>query len=115
LLGLVLAALVGLAIASLLEPEYRTGVSCGVLIALLIQAPLGWWTIRSIGTPRFQLVWVSGMLIRLMIVAIAAVVLAPAYGWNAAATLISLVAVLLVLLMIEAWTAVRTGSGTGSR
>lgn len=102
-------------VASLLGPEQRVGVTYGVLIGLLIQAPLGWWTIRSIGSPRFQLAWVSGMLIRLIVLATAALVLAPEYGWNTAATLVSLVGTLLLLLLIEAWTAAGVQSRIKSR
>jgi hypothetical protein len=47
------------------------------------------------------------MLIRLGLVGVAAVVLAPVYRWNAGALLLSLVATLLMLLLVEAMTAVR--------
>jgi hypothetical protein len=114
LLGLAIAGAVGLLIASLLGPD-RAAAMYGVLIGIVVQAPLGWWTIRSIGTPRFQLAWVAGMLVRLMVLAIAALVLAPEYGWNTAATLVSLVATLLVLLMVEAWTAAGIRSETRSQ
>jgi hypothetical protein len=115
LLGLAIVGAVGLLIASLLGPVHRASTMYGVLIGIAVQAPLGWWTIRSIGTPRFQLAWVAGMLVRLMVLAIAALVLAPEYGWNTAATLVSLVATLLVLLMVEAWTAAGGQSGIKSR
>jgi heme A synthase len=115
LLGLAIAGLAGLIVASLFGPEHRRGVTYGVLIGLLIQAPLGWWTIRSIGSPRFQVAWVAGMLIRLIMLAAVALVLAPTYGWNTAATLVSLVGTLLLLLMIEAWTAAGLQSETKSR
>jgi hypothetical protein len=84
----------------------------GVLLGVLIQVPLGWLTLRSIGTERFQLIWVGGMLIRLAAVAIAGLVLVPALGWRMAPTLASLVVTLLALLLVEAVTAARKHSGT---
>ena len=111
LAGLALVGAAGAALAWALGPDLRDEVAFGVFIGLLVQAPLGWWTIRSIGTERFQLVWATGMVIRLGVVAIAGLVLAPEYGWNATATLAALVATLLVLLAVEAVTAVREQSG----
>jgi heme A synthase len=111
LLGLAVVGLIGAVLAWLLGPGLRDEVAFGVLIGLIIQAPLGWWTVRSLATERFQLVWVLGMIIRLAVVAIAGLVLAPAYGWNTVATLAALVATLLVLLLVEAVTALREQSG----
>ena len=115
LLGLAAVGVIGLACTWLLGPGQRNEVAYGVLIGLLIQTPLGWWTIRSIGTERFQLAWVAGMLVRLIAVAIAGLVLAPIYGWNTGATLVALVLTLLVLLLVEVLTAVRVQSGIKSR
>lgn len=115
LLGLTAAGVIGLALTSLLGAGLRNEVAYGVLIGLVIQAPLGWWTIRSIGTERFQLVWVAGMLVRLVAVVITGLVLAPEYGWNSGATLAALVLTLLVLLLVEVLTAVREQSGIKSR
>lgn len=114
-LGLSGVGLVGALLAWRLGPELRDEVGFGVLIALVVQAPLGWWTLRSIGTQRFQLVWVTGMVVRLAVIAMAALVLAPEYGWNTAATLIALVATLLVLLLVEAVTALQEQSGIERR
>lgn len=115
LLGLAAVGAIGLALTWLLGPGRRNEVAYGVLMGLLIQAPLGWWTIRSIGTERFQLAWVVGMLVRLIAVGITGLVLAPEYGWNAAATLAALVLTLLVLLLVEVLTAVGVQSGIKSR
>jgi len=106
-IGLAAVALLGIMVVALSPEKSREEIAVGLGAGLLIQAPLGWWTLRSIGTGKFQAVWVGGMLIRLLIVAIAAVVLAPAYRWDAGALLRALVATLLVLLLIEAMTAVR--------
>jgi hypothetical protein len=51
-----------------------------------------------------------GMVIRLAVVAIAGLVLAPAYGWHTVAIVAALVATLLVLLLVEAMTALREQS-----
>ena len=109
-LGLLVVGLLG-ALAALIAPtSSREEVGAGVLLALLVQAPLGWWTLRSIGTETFQLAWVGGMIIRLGVVALAAVGLARVYHWDASALLLTLVATLLALLLVEAATAVREHS-----
>jgi hypothetical protein len=111
LLGLALVGVIGAVIAGMLGAELREEAAFGVLIGLLVQAPLGWWTVRSLGTGRFQLVWVLGMGIRLSVVAVVGLVLAPEYGWHTVAILAALVATLLVLLLVEALTALRAQSG----
>jgi heme A synthase len=101
LTGLLGVATVGLAAVFTVSPDIRLGVAWGIGIALLVQAPLGWWTVRSIGTDRFQLVWVLGMVIRLALVAVAGLVLVPELRWELVATLASLVGTMLVLLVVE--------------
>jgi hypothetical protein len=88
-------------------PEIRAEMIWGLAIAFALQAPLGWWTVRSIGAPRFQLVWSAGMLIRLTVVGIAAMILAPAFGLELSSLLGSLVAAMAALLIVEALTAMR--------
>jgi hypothetical protein len=110
LLGLLIVALVGAVVAAVAPPGSRDEVGAGVLLALLVQAPLGWWTLRSIGTEKFQLVWVGAMIIRMVVVALAALVLARVYRWDAGALLLTLVVTLLALLLVEAVTAVREHS-----
>ena len=121
LIGLGTAGILGLAAASLAEPSVRSEVRAGVslnqrrrekLCRLLVQAPLGWWTLRSIGTEKFQSVWVGGMIFRFAVVAVAALVLAPVYRWDTGPVLLALVATLLVLLLVEAVTAMREHSTT---
>jgi hypothetical protein len=113
LLGLTLVAAFGTIVIGLAGPQLRTEIGLGELIGLAIQAPLGWWTVRSIGTERFQLVWLGGMVIRLAVVALAALLLA-ATEWDAAPVLMALVATLLVLLLVEAATAVQEHSRSKS-
>jgi hypothetical protein len=111
-MGLAAVAASGLILALLVGPDLRNEVIFGVLLGLLIQAPLGWWTVRSIGSERFQLVWVVGMMIRLAVVALTGLVLAPEFEWRMVPVLAALVATLLVLLLVEAMTALRQHSGT---
>jgi hypothetical protein len=110
LLGLILAAILGGLAALAAGPALRAEIGAGVLMGLLIQAPLGWWTLRSIGRERFQLVWVGGMVIRLAVVTLTALVLPSGAHWDPGALLLALVAMLLVLLLVEAVTAVREHS-----
>src|SRR3954464_6881737 len=79
LLGLLIVGLLGAVAAVIAPPSSRGEVGAGVLLALLVQAPLGWWTLRSIGTETFQLVWVGGMILRLAVVGVAAVGFARVY------------------------------------
>ena len=115
LVGLAAVGLLALLLTRALGLQHRDEVGYGILLGLVVQAPLGWWTIRSIGTERFQPVWVAGMVIRLMVVGVAALLLAPAFGWDIASTLAGLVGTLLVLLLVEVLIAVREQSGIKSR
>lgn len=108
-IGLMAAAALGMLAVLLARPSLREEIAAGELIALLVQAPLGWWTVRSIGTEKFQLVWLGGMVIRLAVV-VSAALLSAEYRWQADALLMTLVATLLVLLLVEAGTAVREHS-----
>jgi hypothetical protein len=108
--GLGAIVLGGAVVILLLPPAQRPQAGLGATIALLLQAPLGWWVLRSIGTPRFQLIWTVSMGIRLLAVAATALVLIPWLGWDATAVLGSLVVALLMLLLAEAVTAVRENS-----
>ena len=105
-------AAVGLAQAS---PAGRTELAGGIALGFLIQAPLGWWTVRSVGTPKFQAVWALGMLIRLAMMALTGLVLVPALGWLMAPTLAGLVTTLLVLLGVEVLTVMKENSGLKAR
>jgi hypothetical protein len=111
--GTALIGAAGAALILLVSPSIRTEVSWALIIALVIQAPLGWWTLRSIGTPRFQLIWSLGMLLRLAILGVAGVVLVPALGWQTGPVLGTLVGVMVALLLVEAMSAMREHSWGG--
>jgi hypothetical protein len=106
LVGAALVAVAGAGVILMLPAAVRTQAAGGAAIALALQAPLGWWVLRSIGTARFQLVWTLGMLARLAMVAVTGLILVPALGWNVGPVLGALVAALLLLLLVEAVTAV---------
>ena len=99
--GLLVVTAIGLVAVLAVSPDIRREVASGIGLALLVQAPLGWWTVRSVGTERFQLVWVLGMVTRLGLVAVAGLILVPELRWEMIATLAALVATMLVLLVVE--------------
>lgn len=99
--GLLVVVAIGMVVVLAVSPDIRREVASGIGVALLVQAPLGWWTVRSVGTERFQLVWVVGMVIRLALVAITGLILVPELRWELVATLAALVATMLVLLVVE--------------
>ena len=99
--GLLVVVVMGLMAVFAVSPDIRREVASGIGLGLLVQAPLGWWTVSSIGTERFQLVWVLGMVIRVALVAVAGLILVPELRWELVATLASLVGTMLVLLVVE--------------
>jgi apolipoprotein N-acyltransferase len=114
LLGLAAVGILGLVATRLARPTLREEIAAGVVIGLVVQAPLGWWTLRSIGTEKFQLVWVGGMVLRLVLIGVAAVVLSGQYRSDAGALLVALVATLVILLLVEAVTAAQEHSRSKS-
>ena len=62
--GVAAVGAVGLIVAAGSPPESRPGILWGLAVGLLLQAPLGWWTLRAVGTERFLMVWGLGMLVR---------------------------------------------------
>jgi heme A synthase len=70
-------------------------------LALLVQGPLGWWMVKSVGTPRFVGVWVLGMLVRFGLLGIAAFLIFPLMHWQLSPGLIVLAVVLFAMLLLE--------------
>jgi hypothetical protein len=99
-----LVAAVGIGVLALL-PVARPGGWIGLLVALVLQAPLGWWAVRSLGTEQFLLVWGSGLVVRLAIVGLVGFIVVPALGLPPGPTLLALVGALVGLLVVEGITA----------
>jgi hypothetical protein len=115
LLGLAAAAAAGAGLTALTPAPIRGQVAWGALVALVLQAPLGWWAIRSIGTEHFLVTWGLGILVRLTVVAIAGVAVVPSLGWSPGPTLGALVTMLVALLLVEGFTAWRAYSRDDER
>jgi heme A synthase len=105
LAGVMLVAAGGAVLTAMVPPDHRLQVGWGIVVGLVLQAPLGWWTVRSIGTDRFMAVWALGMLTRLTLIAVAGLAVLPVLGARAGATLGAMVGVLVALLMVEGLTA----------
>ena len=93
----------------------RGEVLWGAVTGLVLQAPLGWLALRSLGTEQFLLVWGLGMLLRFTTVGIAGLVLVPVLGGSAGPMLGSMVGVLVALLLVEGVTAVQEHSREDER
>jgi len=111
LLGVAACLGAGAVVAWNLAPAHRSGALWGVFAGVVLQAPLGWITLRAIGTDRFILVWGVGMLVRLAAVGVAAMILIPALGHEAQPMLVSMIGVLGALLVIEGIVAMREHGG----
>jgi heme A synthase len=115
LAGVALAAAGGALLVALVQPADRSAAGWGIAVGLLLQAPLGWWALRSLGTDRFMAVWGLGMLVRLTVVVIAGLVVLPVLGPRAGTMLGALVGVLVALLRVEGVTALREHSREDER
>jgi hypothetical protein len=110
LAGVAMVAAGGAVLAALVPAADRMAVGWGVVVGLVLQTPLGWWAVRSIGTERFMGVWALGMLVRLAVVLVAGLVVLPVLGRRAGAMLGAMVGVLVALLLVEGVTALREHS-----
>ena len=96
-------------------PPIRAQVGWAAGVALVLQAPLGWWAVQSLGTERFLIVWGLGLIVRFAVVAIVGLAVVPLLGWSPGPTLEALVGVLIALLFVEGITAWREFTGEGDR
>ncbi len=113
--GVAAVAAAGLLAAVALPAETRPGVLWGLAVGLLLQAPLGWWTLRTVGTDRFLTVWGLGTLVRFGVVAVAAFALMAAPVPLAAPMLTTMVGTLVALLLVEGAVAMREHSRENER
>ncbi len=115
LTGVAVVAAGGAIATALVPAAERAVVGWGVGVGLVLQTPLGWWALRSIGTDRFMAVWGLGMLTRLTVVVVVGVAVLPVLGRRAGSMLGSMVGVLVALLLVEGVTALREHSREGER
>lgn len=115
LAGVAVVAVLGAVLAAVVPAADRPAVGWGVAVGLVLQMPLGWWAVRSIGTDRFMAIWGLGMLVRFASVAVAGLVVLPVLGRRAGAMLGSMVGVLVALLLVEGITALREHSREDER
>jgi 4-amino-4-deoxy-L-arabinose transferase-like glycosyltransferase len=115
LTGVAMVAAGGAVVAAAVPEADRAVVGWGIVIGLVLQTPLGWWAIRSIGTDRFMAVWGLGMLVRLTVVAVVGFAVLPVLGRRAGSMLGSMVGVLVALLLVEGVTALREHSREDQR
>jgi ABC-type transporter Mla maintaining outer membrane lipid asymmetry permease subunit MlaE len=113
LAGVAAIAAIGVLVVAVVPEQIRGAVFWGVAAGLVLQAPLGWVALRSIGTEHFMASWVAGMLVRLAAVGVAGLVVAPDAGSAAGPMLGSMVGVLVALLLIEGYVAAREHSREG--
>lgn len=99
--GLALVSVGALAASALVPTPAALGVRFALAFALVVQGPLGWWLVRSVGRPHFMPVWILGMLTRGVLLLAAGVAIVPLLGLPVGATLVSLAAILLALLLVE--------------
>jgi hypothetical protein len=111
--GVAAVGVAALGLMVVVPAGWRPSMAWGLGTGLLLQAPLGWWTLRSIGSDSFLMVWVLGILVRLAVVAIAAFALIPALGDAAAPMLVTMVGILVALLLVEGTVAMREQSREG--
>ena len=113
--GVAAVGAVGLLVVAASPAESWPGIVWGLVVGLLLQAPLGWWTLRAIGSDSFLTVWMLGILVRLAVVAIAAFAVIPALGDRAAPMLVTMVGILVALLLVEGVVAMREHSREDQR
>ena len=113
--GVAAVAAAGVVALAAAPPGVRPPAGWGLLVGLLLQAPLGWWTLRAVGTERFLFVWGLGMLVRFGVVAVAAFALMPAPESMAAPMLATMVGTLVALLLVEGAVAMREHSREDER
>ena len=72
-----------------------------IALGLVVQGPLGWWMIRSVGTQRFLGAWVLGILARFGLLGVTALVFFPLLHWPLSPGILVLAVVLFAMLLLE--------------
>ena len=110
--GVSVVALVAALSGALMGGMAGQSVWLALGVALVVQGPMGWWLVRSIGTPQVVVVWTMGMLARLASLALVGLLLLPALHRPLAPGLLAMAVLLVTLLGIEifaVWTQTRAG------
>jgi hypothetical protein len=107
LAGVAIVAAGSAVLTALVPGPDRALIGWGAFVGLVLQAPLGWLAVRSIGTERFMAVWGLGMLVRLTTVAVAGLIVLPVLGSRSWPMLGTMVGVLVALLLVEGAAALR--------
>jgi heme A synthase len=115
LAGVAAVGAVGALLVLAVPETTRREVLWGAVVGLALQAPLGWWALRSLGSDHFMLSWGLGMLVRFTVVALAGLTVVPALGYDAGPMLGTMVGVLVALLLVEGVTAARETSREDER
>ncbi|MGN6391526.1 MAG: hypothetical protein ACTHM9_04665 [Gemmatimonadales bacterium] len=110
LAGVAIVAAGSAVLTGLVPPQDRAPVGWGAFVGVILQAPLGWLALRSLGAERFMAVWGLGMLVRLTTVGVAGLIVLPVLGSRSWPMLGTMVAVLVALLLVEGATALREHS-----
>ena len=101
LIGLALvAAIMAGVVLRFSQPSQPSGFAM-IALGLLVQGPLGWWMIKSVGTARFLGVWVIGIIARFALLAVAGLILFPLMRWSLSPGLVVLAVVLFAMLLLE--------------
>ena len=96
-----LLATLAAAVGPFVPEAWRTGWWLALGVTLVLQGPMGWWLVASLGTERFLGIWAAGIFLRLLLVGVMGLVVVPALNLPAAPVLLSLVGFLMVSLVIE--------------
>jgi hypothetical protein len=101
LLGMGAVFVLFLGLGGFAPADWRPSLAVALALSMIVQIPLGFWLLASVGTERFLPVWVLGMLVRLTVVGVAGLALFPAFRWPAGPGLLGLVLLLAASLALE--------------
>lgn len=101
LVGVALIGLVMSGIVLRFSPASRPAGFAMIVLGLVVQGPLGWWMVKSVGTPKFLGAWVIGMLVRFGLLGVVALLVFPLLGWPLSPGILVLAVVLFAMLLLE--------------
>ena len=107
--GLAITTLIGALVGLRMGPSARPGIWLACVLTVVMQGPLGWWLVRSIGRPEFMVAWVIGMLARISLLGLMAFVVLPLLGWPLEPALLAAAGLLMAMLIVESVVALRAG------